>query len=247
MDEHDKDYEKHLQLERIEMLRLKQGVQDEAELVVPEEKLKVVYTRKQKRENFLYHYKTITIVCAILVVVAGFVIYDTVTTVHADIDIMVVTPSPQFFDTEPLKATLEEITPDLNGDGKILMGISHSPIGDPSADGTDPQIFQANFTRFAGEMQMNNSLLIIADEDVLVRLDISEALVDLTELYPDNPKVRPNGFYIKGTKFEEKIGGNMGQDDIFIGLRHIVGKPKEKTQNLYDSSLEMLKKIIEAG
>lgn len=247
MDEHDKDYEKHLQQERIELMRIKQGVQTDAELVVPEEKVKVNYTRKEKRENYFYHYKTTTIVCICAAVLAGIFIYDIATTVHSDLEVMVVTPVAEFYEPKPLEEAMTALATDINGDGKIVVSISSTPINDPTAEGVDPQMYQANFARFAGEMQLNSTLLMVADDSVIKRLDITEVMTDLTALYPENEKVTPLGYYISGTEFAKSMGMEDISDAVFIGVRNIVGKPKEKSQAVYDNSLALLQKIIEQG
>ena len=73
-------------------------------------------------------------------------------------------------------------------------------------------------------------------------------LVNLEELYPDNPNVKKYGFYLKDTKFAEKIGySGIVDDDVYIGIR----KPADTTwasqkdmQKVYDESIIVLDRII---
>ena len=71
-----------------------------------------------------------------------------------------------------------------------------------------------------------------------------ETLINLEELYPDNPNIKGYGFYLKGTDFASEIGyeENDIPDDLYIGVRKVDKNlsSAKKTKENYDHALIML-------
>lgn len=97
-------------------------------------------------------------------------------------------------------------------------------------------------------MQSAEAMIIIGNKKLEEAISPEDTLVNLEELYPDNPYVKGYGFYLRNTDLAEKINYSGKLDsDVYIGIR----KPKklawatqEEMQEVYDDAIIVLDKII---
>ena len=124
-------------------------------------------TKKDKAKNWWYYNKRILLFVAIAAAVAFSWIYSVVTKVDPDYTVGMVTsfslPSEV---TEELERYLEPFCEDRNGDGKVKVVVSSYVFGDFSTS-QDYQLYQAAYTRFAGDAAIGGCMIYIHDEDGL--------------------------------------------------------------------------------
>ncbi len=240
-------YNRTLAEERVELLKLRQGVikeSDKLDLSPDEEK---EYTRWQKFKNFIFHNKWWLGIASFFVLVASFLIYDTLTSTDPDIYVMQLVNDTAIYAQHPqLCDYLETHTKDYNEDGEIYTNVFYIPISGEAKD--DVGMYETSLTKLSGEFQLGQTMLVIADEKIEDIVGPEERFENLEEIFPDNPHVKGYGFYLKGTGFAEKIG--LTDDDIseemYISVRKVTNTlhSEEETKENHDKAMEMLKSII---
>ncbi len=239
-------YAEKLRRERVELMRQKQGIAPE-ETEPEEEKVEKVYTLREKISNFFYVNKLYIIVGTIAAAFVIFFAVDLLTRVNPDGGLLILTPDYSLSTkTDIFSDLLSEYTEDVNGDKKQIFDVVFLPL---SKNGVRDQQTQGYTLRFAAELQLTDNMLIIADDELAKEIELdSGVLDDLRPLFPDNPNVKENGFYLKGTGLAEYLGLDEDIDDnVFIGIRKVndyVGKDGEMQQR-YDESLSVLTQFIE--
>lgn len=250
LEKHDRQREKyaeHLAEEKIELLKLKQGIIDKSEKLdlKPDEKKR--YNLWQKFKNFVYHNKWWLGITSFFVLIAAFLIYDKLSATKSDIIFMLLCDDTEIYsEYDDMIKYFDSITEDYNNDEKKYSNILYIPISD-NDDSNNIGLYESNLTRLSAEFQMGETMLVIADKKSDELVVPQENLVDLEKLYPDNPNVKGYAFYLKNTKFAERIGytGSIS-DDMYIGLRKItktLTSEKDMKKN-YDFAADMLDKLI---
>ncbi len=246
---------KQLELDRIELAKLRNGVIEESETLKEEEKVEKVLTKKEKISNFFYHYKVPVIVCVVVAVVVGYLIYDTVTRVKPDITIVSTCNNGLEFRTDELADYFEQFCPDLNGDGEVKVQVLNCP------DTSDYQMQNTYNTQILAQLQMDSTVIFLtSDENYNLKGEVDEnghytddvymfadVFEDLTTVYPNNDSVDAKGYHLDGEAFGEFLGWNDMPDNIILSLRAPV-KPlygdKEELQKNFDICKEILDKIM---
>ena len=237
-------YEKKLQQDKIELLKMKQNKTDDNNNNNSEEQEEAVErTIGQKISSFFYLNKWWLGLFAMFALIAGFLIYDFATKKNPDTVILF------FYENDDmnklaLRDYIEPFCEDFNDDGKIIPDVYYIPYtGDDAKDYSS-----GTSTKLMAEMQTDEAMIVICNKKCDDVISPEYNLVNLEELYPDNPNVKKYGFYLKDTKFAEKIGySGIVDDDVYIGIR----KPADTTwasqkdmQKVYDESIIVLDRII---
>lgn len=240
-------YEKKIREERIELMRLKQGVITESEMIheVKEEKPKLSFWKKIT--NFLYHSKWWLGITVFLVCIFGYLIVDYIMKVRPDMIVMVLTDDETLqFSSEALSDYFEQYIEDTNGDGKVSVDIYPIPLNDATEQS---DYYTGNITKLSSQFQLADSIMLITDAKANQFIMADETLENLEELFPDNRNVRGTGFYLRHTDFTEAIGyPDLVLDrDICISLRKVTKTydSEEEMQENYDIAFAALEKIIE--
>lgn len=213
-------YAEKLRQERLELLKLKQGVISEDD-VPKEEAVVKQYTLKEKIGNFFYHNKMYIIMFAVAASIMGFLIYDLVTKVDPDVTIMFVAVDPEFsLYTEEMENVLVRYCEDYNGDGKVKVRVSYIPAN-TDMTGINAQYNQADRTKIIAEFQGPDSIIVINDEEACKVLDIagSDVFADLTEYYPDDENAGTWGYNLSATNIAEDIGYSEMPDNLTLSFR----------------------------
>ncbi|MCH5348132.1 MAG: hypothetical protein J1E40_02310 [Oscillospiraceae bacterium] len=237
------EYAEKLRQDRLELLKLKQGVISEEDLP-KEEKVEKHYTVWEKIGNFFYHNKIAVILGTMFAALAIFLIYDLVTTVRPDVAVMVIAEDPNFdFIVGDMQQVLERYCGDFNGDGKVLVRVTYMPV-----KYTGDMYHENDMVKLMGEFQGEDSIVVIADRDSCETFGINEnVLADLSGEFPDDENVNPLGYMLSGTSFKEDIGYDDLSDDLFIGFRMPqsgIGLNEEKFQNNFESAIEMWRNYL---
>ncbi len=238
------EYAEKLRQEKLELLKLKQGIISEED-IPKEEKVEKQYTVGEKVSNFFYHNKMYIIFISLIVIILGFLAFDMLTNVKPDVSVMfIATDYNVTFMTSKMEDVLEQYCEDYNGDGEVYVRVSYLPaIVDTTGGQSGLYYQQADQTKLVAEFQAADSIIIIADYDSCEEIGIAEGvLADLSETYPDDENVSELGYMLNGTSFAEDIGYDGLADNLFIGFRKPVsgfGVSEEKFRNNFNNAVEL--------
>lgn len=242
------NYEAKLRQERLELLKLKQGVIAEEDIVYEKEPEKH-YTIWQRIGNFFYHNKIYIIFGTFLAALAAFLIYDYVSAVRPDAVVMIIASDGEFnFITEDISNLLGQYCDDNNGDGKISVRVSYLPAA-PSEDSASMYYQQADQTKLMAEFQGTEAIMIIGDYEACEVLSITEGvLADLSEYFPEDENVTELGYMLNGTDFSKDIGYEGLADNIFIGFRQpkkgSFGTSEKEFQKNFDNAIRLWRNYL---
>lgn len=239
-------YDKRILEEKKELLRLKQGAIEESETIREEKPEEIKLSFWGKIKNFFYHNKWWLGLGVFFVAVGVFLIHNLLSKEHPDITVMIITNNNHIGYSEELDDYIGQFTEDVNDNGEVLAQVMYIPYSEN---------YQTNYaygvdTKLTVQLQSADSMIIIGGaltEDIM---DPSETLIDLEELFPDNPHVDGHAFYLKDTKFAERLGisGDVITDDLFIAFRkpqRLLYADADEMQEAYERELPVLMKIIE--
>lgn len=244
-------YEKKLERDRIELMKLKQGIISDEDIPHEAEPVKE-YTAWEKIGNFFYHNKMPLIVGAVIVLLAVFLIRDVVTNKRPDVAIMIMASDSELdFRTGDIEKLLEPYCEDFNGDGEVYVRVSYLPAV-YSDDNLDAYFNQSAQTKLMAEFQSGDSIIVIADADTChtVGIDtvsengnpVDPILVDMRTIYPDDENCIELGYMLSGTSFAEDIKYTAMSDSLFIGFRlprEALGVNMEKFTANYNNALKL--------
>lgn len=241
-------YEAKLRQERLELLKLKQGVIAEEDVVYEKEPEKH-YTVWQRIGNFFYHNKVYIIFGTLLAALAAFLIYDYVSTVRPDAVVMIIASDGEFnFITEDISEFLGQYCNDNNGDGKVSVRVSYLPAA-PSEDSVSMYYQQADQTKLMAEFQGTEAIMVMGDYEACEVLGITEGvLADLSEYFPDDENVTELGYMLSGTDFAKDIGYEGLADNIFLGFRQpkkgSFGTSEKDFRKNFDNAIELWRNYL---
>ncbi len=244
-------YEKKLERDRIELMKLKQGIISDEDIPHEAEPVKE-YTAWEKIGNFFYHNKMPLIVGAVIVLLAVFLIRDVVTNKKPDVAIMIMASDAELdFRTGDIEKLLEPYCEDFNGDGEVYVRVSYLPAV-YSDDNLDAYFNQSAQAKLMAEFQSGDSIIVIADADTChtVGIDtvsengnpVDPILVDMRTIYPDDENCTELGYMLSGTSFAEDIKYTAMSDSLFIGFRlprEALGVNMEKFTANYNNALKL--------
>ncbi len=244
-------YGKKLERDRIELMKLKQGIISEEDIPHAEEVVKE-YTFWEKLGNFFYHNKYIVLAVVAIVLLFTFLIADVLNNTSPDVSIMIMANDSEFqFRTEDIEKLFEPYCEDFNGDGEIYVRASYLPA---IYDENDPGSYynQSYQTKLVAEFQSGDSIIVIADADACTAVGIETVsengnpvepvLVDMRTIYPDDENSMQLGYMLSGTSFAEDIKYTTMPDSLFIGFRiprDALGVNYEEFTENYNNALKM--------
>lgn len=242
------NYEAKLRQERLELLKLKQGVIAEDEIVYEKEPEKH-YTLWQRIGNFFYHNKMYIILGTLLAALAVFLIYDYVSSVRPDAVVMIIASDGEFnFIAEDISNLLEQYCADNNGDGKVSVRVSYLPAS-PDENSASMYYQQADQTKLMAEFQGTEAIMVIGDYEACEVLNITEGvLADLSEYFPNDENVTDLGYMLSGTDLAKDIGYEGLADNLFIGFRQPkkggIGTSEKDFQKNFNNAIELWRNYL---
>lgn len=244
-----KAYEEQLRQERLELIRLKQGVIEESETIHEEHEEPPHYTFGERVGNFLYHNKWWLGIACFFAFVIGFLIYQTVTTVRPDLIVLLLVHDDYLNAdcNEQIGQLFEQYIGDENGDGKVVCDVYYIPASDETAERSG---YTGDSTKLFAEFQIAEACIVISDEGADQFIVPEHTLYDLEEDFGDYAETDGVRFYLRDTAFADDIGWTDGKldADIYIGIRAVreTLDSKEKMQETFDISYPALRQFIEA-
>ncbi len=201
-------------------------------------------TASEKAHNFWYHYKFMFIVISIGVIMGAIFIYDMLTRVEHDHDIMFI-GSYQFPTeyTQQVEDGIEVIGSDINSDGDIeVLFQSQSITSSIDYDAEMVAIGQATFTAAITE---GENYIFITDEYSYSFLHSEEVeLYDLSEI-SDSPNIEGDRYKLTDNPIFEDM--STDNNELFLVIRAPEGvytADEEVVAEKFAEQIELVEKII---
>lgn len=239
------EYAKELAEEKVDLIRLKQGVIEDSDKIFGDAETEKKYTVFQKIGNWFYHAKWWLGIAAFCIPVAAFLIYDYVTRENPDLRIMLLTDHSEFYsESEKLDTWLESLCPDYNADGKALIQSIYIPVSKANMDMSGSYSAAYN-TQLLVQFQSCTCMLVLVDPEAETYLQPEDMFVELDTLYPDCSNVSGRKFLLDGTDFAEQVGLSAAlHPGSYLALRI----PQENMNSLEDCQIayEQAKTLLDA-
>lgn len=232
--------------DKIELLKIKQGLATESEILTPREKPPEL-KGWEKFKNELYYAKWIILLVLFFGSAIGFMAYKTLTRPKADLTVLVIAKDDYSLIDERIEAALERYTPDFDGNGYTHVDVICAPT-----DSSDPKMFSAYRTKIFGEITTGNSMLLLLDTSGIEMLkgeDNYTALEDERGNFPENIALTENGFHIRGSQFalDSKLDTDEIKSDLILAVRKAdsVTAASDKTANEnHDKAFAVFSNIV---
>ena len=239
-----REYEQKLRREKIEMMKQKQGIEEEQPLEDSDDEEPVKMSFWKKVENFWYHYKWVTIITAVVVLFGGYMIYDLVTKVEPDLTIVATPDNGISYRGEELENFFEGFCDDVNGDGEVYVSVVFAPL-DPDSVGDNYS--QANQSKLFSTLSSARCVLVLSDDSSDFSLE-NVAFEDLSDTI-DSQYVSGTRLSLTSPLVKEAINWAQMPQDMYISMRTPVktlNDSQEDMQKTCDIAQDFLKRLAEA-
>lgn len=234
-----KSYEKGLNDRKIELMKLKQGVIDESDIVKEEKAQEYKLSFKEWISNVWYRNKWLIIFAVAMVFAFSYIVYDQVTTTKPDVTVLVLSPDYSlYYRTQELETFLDDYCDDLNGDGEVYVQVYNI-----STDYSDPNTVTANQAQLMSQLQSGENIILIAD----AKTDF--AMHDFTEEYAGNERFDELGMRLNCQLVRDALKWEAMNDNVYIGMREptkLLATSEEDMQENFDAVKEMFDRIVAA-
>ncbi|HAJ96453.1 MAG TPA: hypothetical protein DCO72_01780 [Ruminococcus sp.] len=246
-EEERKAYEEKLRQEKLELMRLKQGIIEESETIHEEHPEERKLTFGEKVSNFFYHNKWWMGIGSLMLILFGILMWQMLTMVHPDMIILLLSDNDIFYSAtyENIENMFAEYIEDVNGDGKTIVEIYYIPASDETAERSG---YTGESEKLFAEFQTGEAVLVISDDGADSFIVPEHTLVNLEDDFSNYQETDEWRFRLSGTKFAEAIGWDEPLDeDVYIGIRTVKKTldSEEKMQEVFDVSYPALKQFIE--
>lgn len=240
-------YEEKLRQEKLELIRLKQGMIAESGLIEENQEKKKKYSISQKISDFFYLNKWWLGIGGFFAALTGFLIWQVVTTVHPDMIILLVADDDLFNAacSEGISDLFEKYIDDVNQDGEVIVDVYYMPSS-PTTQERDG--YTGDNAKLFAEFQTGEAVLVISDSDADEFIVPEHTLVNLEEYFGEYQETEEMRFMLSGTDFADVLEYDESfDDDIYIGIRQVreTMDSIEKMQEVYDISFPALEKFIQ--
>ena len=254
---------KRRQQQLVEMKKVKQGQIEAPQVDLEAEKI-VPHTVKEKRQNFWYHYKWVTIGSILGAALLIFFIADMATKDKYDITIMAFNQYQGYLDTDIQAKTFEQFADDTDENGEVNVLINgaqtYSSGGTSSGVTINPQVAQVASTKLFAGMQTFEGFIFLMDGSTYESLitdsetgEKADIFLDLSQYSGQNAAFQGDKLYLKDTQLAKDWGFKEVPDDLFLCLRDFdkydAGKETNRVKKLraqYSQEKEVFDKIIES-
>ncbi|MDE5754931.1 MAG: hypothetical protein K2H89_10385 [Oscillospiraceae bacterium] len=240
-------YEEKLRQEKLELIRLKQGVIEESNMIQEKQEEEKKYSISQRISDFFYLNKWWLGIGSFFAALAGFLIWQVVTTVHPDMIILLVVDDDLFNAacSEGISDLFEQYIDDVNQDGEVIVDVYYMPSS-PATQDRDG--YTGDNAKLFAEFQIGEAVLVISDSDADEFIVPEHTLVNLEEYFGEYQETEEMRFMLSGTDFADVLEYDEPfDDDIYIGIRQVreTMDSIEEMQEVYDISFPALEKFIQ--
>ena len=217
--------EQKKELERRELLKMKQGLIEESEMIPQDGYVEIPkLTGRAAVSNFFYHYKWFVLVGAFVAFFLSVVLWQTFTKEKEDIYVLAISTTNKsgiYVKQADIETALERYCPDFDGNGYVHVGVNVINI---STENGMSEMSDAENYKFHSEIITGDSQLYIADAGILDTLaNIAEGEIqffeDMSVQYPDAVLYEGQGLQLNTTGFEEQARWQSCPDIVGLYVR----------------------------
>ena len=218
------DEEQRKLLEKRELLKLKQGLVEESEILEEKPVEKVELHGWKKVENFFYHYKWRVIVITLVVLLVGFMTMQSVMKERNDLYVLLVSTENKsgiYTKVDDIETTLEKYCPDFDNNGYVHVGVNFLNL---SYEAGITQYTDIEKMKLSAEVTVGDGQMILADEGIIqVFEDMGgedlRYFILLANEYSDITMCEGQGLQINKTAFVEDARWSTCPDNVGIFVR----------------------------
>ncbi|MCQ2417260.1 MAG: hypothetical protein MJ071_05565 [Oscillospiraceae bacterium] len=240
-------YAKELAEEKVDLMRLKQGVISDSSKVFREQEEAKKYTIWQKIGNWFYHAKWWLGIAVFCGLVTAFLIYDYATRENPDFRMLVLSEHAAMESDIPnLTAVLDTLIEDYNQDKEVKSGVIYIPVSKRTMEESGNYSAAYN-TQLLIQFQTSTCMLVMADDAAEAYLQPEDMFVSLEALYPECEFAEDYKLKLDGTNFAEWIGMS---EELNPGSYLALRIPAENMDSLenseaaYANAKEVLDQIV---
>lgn len=241
------EYAKELAEEKVDLIRLKQGVISDSDKVFREEEPEKHYSVWQRIGNWFYHSKWWLGIAAFIAILTAFLVYDYVTREDPDLRMLLLSDHNELYlKSEQLCDWLETMCEDYNADGEVFVQSVYIPVSKQSMENSGNYSTAYN-SQLLIQFQTATCMLVLTDPDAEAYLSPADMFVDLAALYPDCPYIDGWKLKLDGTGFAEKFGMTEPlHEGSCLALRIPVENMNtlEENQEAFDRAKALLDQIV---
>lgn len=215
--------------ERIELLKMKQGLIEESELIPENEHIETPKLHGRARfANFFYHNKAFILLGAFFAAVITVPAVQTATKEKDDLYVLAIAfeeDSEIGWRTRDLESALEKYCPDFDGNGKVHVTVNFI---DRTSDEILSEYEQAQAQKLTAEFMSASSQFIIADEKLINwiggdqkenALDYKRVFLDQTDICSEDMLFNGCGIRINRTGLADEARWKNCPDNVVILVR----------------------------
>ncbi|MCI5752956.1 MAG: hypothetical protein MR038_10875 [Oscillospiraceae bacterium] len=244
-----KAYEEQLRRDRIELIKLKEGVISDKD-IPREEKAEKHYTIWQRIGNVIYHDKAYIILGLCFIALVVFIVYSIVSADRPDMTVIYIDNDPNMeYLCDDAANVFEPYCEDVNGDGEVMVKMFYVPEELGGDNAANMQLNQSYRTKLIAEFQAGEVIMVIGTERVYKEMGIygNGLLQDMTELYPDDENATSFGYKVTGTSLAEAMGYEDLREDLYISFRtpqKLIGTSIKEMEENYETALKTFDNYI---
>ncbi|MDR2532118.1 MAG: hypothetical protein LBC82_04670 [Oscillospiraceae bacterium] len=234
-----------------EILKLKQGLIEDSDIIKREEPEKIELRGKKKIENFFYHYKIHVIIVLFFGLLISFFTVEILMKKRSDVNFMLLATNEEtsvfvFVYTDDIGEAVEKFTPHFNGNRYVYA--ESFPIDLFNTMNAEGVI--AGQTKLFGEIRVGTTRMIMGNRDAFDRiigddLTVGDVYVNLSRLYPGNENIVEDVFFrVRGSELSRLA--DMDEhcpDDFYIAVIEM-NLHNSGQQRAHERSLIVLDNII---
>jgi len=208
---------------------------------------------KKKWENYWYYYKWHTFAAIFILFLAAFFVKDLVFAEKFDITVTIAVQGSVFDDQQQnLKANFEKYAEDINGDGKVNVGLNIISFPN-NVETADPQVMTALSTRLMAEFSLPDSHIYIFDKWTYERIfhsddETANFAVDLAKTYGGKKGIDGYKYKIAQSPLAEGEYVNKLKDNWFLVMRgsdnSVVNKSSD-SKKYYEANKRLMDKLMQ--
>lgn len=240
-------HDKRIREEKLELLRMKQGIIDESDMLNKNEEVPVKMTFGKKISNFFYHNKWWLGIGTLFTFIAVFLAYSLVTKPSPDMIMLIIADNEELGEMSEVKDYVESFIDDFNDNGKTEASVYYIPYSDNDyrnyATGAD--------SKLTSQLQSADSVIVLGGKklDEIMNPGAEESFIDLSAIYPDNPHVSGYKFMLKDTPFAEriKLDPKYVTDDLYLAVRvpvKLLYTSQEDMEDTLEKDWPVFEKIV---
>ena len=242
--EEQKKRDKRLAQERIELMKLKNGVIEESETIKEVHEEKTELHGKEKVANFWYHNKIWILFAVFIIGVVTFIMVDEFTRVRPDMNIMMIANNGLAYRQNELEEFFFFFGDDLNGDGEVVVRVMMLPLDPNSKDYQAQNGYQA---KFLAQIQMPDGILVINDSNTDKDF-MSIFKDDLQKDFPGNKYIDEIGLSLNFKFLADEFKFENMPYDVHLSLRapvSTINSSQEEMQEGYDKAFVLFKRVAD--